>query len=515
MLGPAFGQGSGLHQLFVGDAVGRVDAGDLEGALGQGAGLIKHHDAGAGQLLQIGGALDQDAAGGSTADAAEEAQRNADDQCAGAADDQEGQGAVDPVPKAGRLAHQQQHDGRQEGQRQRTVADSRSVYPGKAGDEVFGAGLFHAGIFHQIENFRDGGLAEFLGGPDSQQAGHVHAAADDLVSGLDVAGQALTGQGGGVQGGGALYDHTVNGHPLAGLHHDHGADLHVIRVHLLQLAVLVLHVGVVRADVHQAGNALAALAHGHALEQLADLVKEDNGAAFHIVAQGKGTHGSHRHQEALVKGLAVLDALDGLAQHVLAHHKVRDEVEQQLHRGRKCRQHTEQQLEEDHKGQRDQDLLQALFLLFGHTKRSFCQIAAVLRKNGKTQWNSTSFPQKNGFSTLSPVFSTGFSRRKLAFPRFFLEFSAKGVEKCVESVENCPFFPRKRGVFRCPAAEERKALPQGESCRPAAMPGTGPEEVRCQRSRSRPPPSCRRTAHSPWWRGGRHPRQTPPSSSGS
>ena len=140
---------------------------------------------------------------------------------------------------------------------------------------------------------------------------------------------------------------------------------------------------------------------------------------------------------------------------------------------------------------------------------------AVLRKNGKTQWNSTGFPHKNGFSTLSPVFSTGFSRRKLAFSRFFLEFSAKDVEKCVESVENCPFFPRKRGVFRCPAAEERKALPQGESCRPAAMPGTGPEEVRCQRSRSRPPPSCRRTAHSPWWRGGRHPRQTPPSSSGS
>lgn len=32
-----------------------MDAGDLEGALGQGAGLIKHHDAGAGQLLQMGG----------------------------------------------------------------------------------------------------------------------------------------------------------------------------------------------------------------------------------------------------------------------------------------------------------------------------------------------------------------------------------------------------------------------------------------------------------------------------
>ena len=39
--------------------------------------------------------------------------------------------------------------------------------------------------------------------------------------------------------------------------------------------------------------------------------------------------------------------------------------------------------------------------------------------------------------------------------------------------------------------------------------------IKYQRSRSRPLPSCKQTAHSPWWRGGRHPRRTPPSSSGS
>ena len=37
--------------------------------------------------------------------------------------------------------------------------------------------------------------------------------------------------------------------------------------------------------------------------------------------------------------------------------------------------------------------------------------------------------------------------------------------------------------------------------------------IKYQRSRSRPLPSCKQTAHSPWWRGGRHPRRTPPSSS--
>ena len=169
------------------------------------------------------------------------------------------------------------------------------VHPGKAGDKVFCPGFFHAGIFHKVENFRDGGLAKFLGGAHLQQAGHIHTAADDLVPGVHVPGQALTGQGGSVQGRSALHDDAVNGHPLAGLHHNDGAHLDLVRVHLFQLAVLALDVGVVRANVHQAGNALAAFAHGNALEQLADLVEDDNGAALHIVAQCKRAHGGHCH----------------------------------------------------------------------------------------------------------------------------------------------------------------------------------------------------------------------------
>ncbi len=161
-----------------------------------------------------------------------------------------------------------------------------------------------------------------LGGLYLQQAGHVHAAADDLIAGLHIAGRLSPVRAGGVQGRSALHDHAVDGHALTGLDHDHGADLHVVRVHLLQPAVLALNVGVVRADVHQAGNALPDLDHGHALEQLADLVEDDNGTALHVVAQCKCTHSGNGHQEALVKGLTVLDAKQCLAQHVPAdHHK--------------------------------------------------------------------------------------------------------------------------------------------------------------------------------------------------
>ena len=366
VLRPAFRQRGGFHQRSIGHALGGVDASDLKCTLRQGAGLIEHHNAGACQLFQIGRTLDEDAAGGSAADAAEEAQRDGDDQRTGAADDKEGQSAVDPIAKAGGLSHKQQHHRRQESQRQCAVADGGGVHPGKAGDKVFRPGLFHAGIFHKVENFRDGRFTKFLGGAHLQQAGHVHAAADDLVPGVHVTGQAFAGQGGSVQGRTALHDDAVNGHPLAGLHHDDGAHLDLIRVHLFQLAVLALDVGVVRADVHQAGNALAAFAHGDALEQLTDLVEDDNGAALHIIAQRKRAHGGDRHQEALVKGLTVLDALQRLAQHVPAYYKVGDAVERQLNR------HGQggQKLEHDHQRHGDQDPLKGLFLFLVHKQRS-------------------------------------------------------------------------------------------------------------------------------------------------
>ena len=88
MLRPAFGQRSSLHEGFLRTALHGADLSDFKSALRQGAGLIEDHDAGVGQLFQIGRAFDEDAAGGCAADAAEEAQRDGDDQSAGAAETQ-------------------------------------------------------------------------------------------------------------------------------------------------------------------------------------------------------------------------------------------------------------------------------------------------------------------------------------------------------------------------------------------------------------------------------------------
>ena len=79
---------------------------------------------------------------------------------------------------------------------------------------------------------------------------HVNAAADDIVSGFGRAGDRLAGEGSGVELRLALDDDAIDGHALAGLDDDDGADGDVIGEDLLERAVGLLDVGVVGRDVH-------------------------------------------------------------------------------------------------------------------------------------------------------------------------------------------------------------------------------------------------------------------------
>ena len=84
--GRAFGQRRIFEQLcFVHRAV--MNGRDLKHAARQRTGLVENNDICFGQGLQIVGALDQNALFAGPADTGEETQRNADDQCARAADD--------------------------------------------------------------------------------------------------------------------------------------------------------------------------------------------------------------------------------------------------------------------------------------------------------------------------------------------------------------------------------------------------------------------------------------------
>ena len=135
---------------------------DGERAARERAGLVKDDTVGLGQHLQIAGALDEDAAGGRAADTAEERQRDRDHERAGAADDQKRQRTVDPFAPVGRDAHDQPHDRRQDRQRERRAAHGRRVDAGKLCNEALGMRLLERGIFHELEDARDGGLGIYL-----------------------------------------------------------------------------------------------------------------------------------------------------------------------------------------------------------------------------------------------------------------------------------------------------------------------------------------------------------------
>ena len=168
-----------------------------------------------------------------------------------------------------------------------------------------------------VKSYFEGLPAEII------ESAEVDGAGEDRVVHTHGRGPALAGQGGGVQGGAALHDDAVDGHPLPGLNHDDGAHLHLVRVHLLQGAVVGFPVGIVRPDVHKGTDAAAALAHGHALKELADLVQKHDRHALPVFAERDGAHRGHGHKEALVEYLFVLHPQGGLAQDVIAHGQIR------------------------------------------------------------------------------------------------------------------------------------------------------------------------------------------------
>ena len=257
----------------------RVHAGHLEHPFGQGAGFVTYNIFGVCQSFQIVGAFHQNPVFRSATDTAEETQRNRDHQRAGAADDQKGQCSCDPLGPHSRMTCQQADQRRQHCQRQCAVTHGRGIVPGELGDKVLGLGLFHGRILHQIQDFRHGRLAEWLGGAHRNAPAHIDAATNHIVSRLGIPRHALAGKRTGIQRCIALYDHTVNGHLFAGIHHNLRAHFHVVRIHLFQFAVH-HQIGIVRTNIHQGGNVLTALAHCHTLEQLADLVKQHNGHAL-------------------------------------------------------------------------------------------------------------------------------------------------------------------------------------------------------------------------------------------
>ena len=129
--------------------IGRDDLVDDEIALGNGPGLIEDDSFDMLHLFHGNAAFEEDALLGRRADAGKETQGYAENQGAGAADDQEGQGRVNPVvPLAG---HQGWDDSRSSGDSD----DSRRVDAGETGNKAVDFRLTSRCPFNGFQNFRN------------------------------------------------------------------------------------------------------------------------------------------------------------------------------------------------------------------------------------------------------------------------------------------------------------------------------------------------------------------------
>ena len=98
--------GGNLQQFFIlHDAV--VDCLHLKNALCHGACFVKGNGLRGGEGFQIVGAFDQHTFTACSADTCKKAERDADHQCTGAADDEKRQCTVNPVAPHGRPSRQQ------------------------------------------------------------------------------------------------------------------------------------------------------------------------------------------------------------------------------------------------------------------------------------------------------------------------------------------------------------------------------------------------------------------------
>ena len=269
-----------------------------ERAAGQRAGLVEDDRLRFGQRLHVVASFGHDARPGKGTDAAEVGQRDGDDQRAGAADDQEGQGAVDPD---GRLVSEKRPD---EGKQGGPGDHGRSVDAGESGDELLALRLAGRGILHHLHDFADRRVLVGLHDLDLDDAGGVHRAADNRVSDSGMAGYRLSGDALRVQIRVAFDDDSVKRNFLAVLHLDDLADLHFLARNRM-FSCFVDDGGAVALEVEHAGDIPAGRIDRLVLEVFADLIEQHDRCGFPEVGKHDGSDRGDRHEEVLVQHLSL------------------------------------------------------------------------------------------------------------------------------------------------------------------------------------------------------------------
>ena len=176
-------------------------------------------------------------------------------------------------------------------------------------------------MLHKGDDLRDGALAKGLRSTDAEDTREVHTTGDDFITDIHVARQGLPRQGNSIQGTRTLDDHTIQRHLLTRLDHDDRTHSNVLRTDVLSV-----HMGDVRTDVHEVGDAVAGLALSVTLEEFTNLKEKHHEYCLGVLGLGsgketdeQGTDSGDGHEEMFVEGVTVGDTLPCLVQRLVAY----------------------------------------------------------------------------------------------------------------------------------------------------------------------------------------------------
>ena len=316
MAGLGFGQRCEVEHVVFGKAVGRVDSGDAEYAFRKGSGLIEDNCTELGQGFQIIAALDQDALAGCGTDAAEKGQRNGNDQCAGAGNDEEDKGAGQPVgPETA------EEERRNQPEEQRAEDDKRRVVPAEPGNEPLRRRFAAGSILYEVDDFAGCRFSEGMADFDFDDSVFGNASGQGGIATMNAAGHRFSCKGFRIEERTSSRDLAIQRNPFTGMDDDCRAYGNRIGCYGDFFAILP-DMGDVGTDIHETGNRMAGPVYGQVLEPFTNLIKKHDGNGFRVFSDAKGTDGRNTHEEMFIKNLATGDIAQCLPEDIIAQDEV-------------------------------------------------------------------------------------------------------------------------------------------------------------------------------------------------
>ena len=316
-------------------SVGREPLGGLhslhsECAAREGACLVEHHGAKVRHGVEHMAALEEDAPPRGRPDAAEIAQRNADDEGARTGHYEEDEGTPHPLGRRNARhtgpAERGGHKGHQRGQQH----DHGRIDPCQSADEQFGGRLAGSGVLHQAEDAGRGALGVRTEGLKAQAAAAGDVSGGHLGTSGQAARQALARQGRRVEDPLGRKQAAVDGQALSGRQFEAVAGTDFLRLTIDRLPAA-LHADAVGAQGQQGADVAPRTVDGAVLQRLADGIEEHDGHALGILADGESPDRSDHHEEELVEDVAFLESFDRFGDHRPAHGEHRHQIPEKSH----------------------------------------------------------------------------------------------------------------------------------------------------------------------------------------